>query len=610
MKRMTFHLSILFFLSLFSASAAADDLPGSPKVTPKLHEWIAAHPQDDTVKAWVYFHDKGISDPDELAAALAARQKELSPRALWRRSKVNPGALVDLRDLPVHAAYREQVTDLSRKHRADSRVLNAVSVETTIRDLDRIAALDCVARLDLVVAFERSDVAVRSQLPLVRTGKGSRSLDYGYSWTQLDQINVPSVHDTGFNGDGVIVCMLDTGFYKDHEAVAGLDLIGEWDFINDDGNTQNEGGDDPYQHYHGTYTWSALGGMKDGIMYGPAYGASFLLAKTEDVTQEVPIEEDWWTEGIEWAEANGADMASSSLGYTDWYSYSDMDGQTAVTTIAANWATEKGVVVVTAMGNNGWYAGALIVPSDSDGAVSCGAVDEFGSLASFSSTGPTYDGRIKPNVCAMGVYTFCAVASGTSDYGWANGTSLSTPLVGGSVALLLEAHPDWTPADIQEALQQTASQSSSPDNYYGWGVLDCLGALNCTGLSLLETDLSQLSGNTGGQVNFTLNGGAHNANLPYTLLGSLSGTEPGTPLPGGLVTLPLNRDWFFNYVLTHLNTSMFTDFQGTFDAAGEANAQLNAPPVPTYIGSTGQFAYVVGPPWSEASNAVAIEIVP
>jgi len=604
-------LSVLILFLFFSFPALPADSPSSPKVSEKIGQWIAAHPESETIKAWIYFRDKGITDPDELAAALAARQKELSPRVLWRRSKVKSEPLVDIRDLPIHPAYKMQVVIPGVRHRTDSRVLNAVSVETPIGHLDRIAALECVSRIDLVVGFKRTEVTALPRAPLPgQTGQGPRGFDYGYSVNQLNQINIPPVHDIGFNGEGVIVCMLDTGFYKDHEAVAGLDLLDEWDFINDDGNTQNEAGDDPDQHDHGTYTWSALGGMKDGTMYGPAFGASFLLAKTEDVTQEVPIEEDWWTEGIEWAEARGADVASSSLGYTDWYDFSDMDGHTCVTTIAANWAADRGVVVVNCMGNNGWYPGAILAPADSDSTISCGAVDNYGYLASFSSTGPTYDGRIKPNVCALGVYTFCAVTSGTSAYGWVHGTSLSTPLVGGSVALLLQAHPDWTPADIKEALQSTASQSTSPDNYLGWGVMDCLGVLDAGGLSMLDTDVFTLSGNWGGQVNFTLNGGTQNANQPYTLVGSLSGTEPGILLPGSTVTLPLNVDWLFNYILAHLNSPGFSNFQGTLDGSGTTTATLNAPAVPTYVGSTAHFAYAVGPPWTEASNAAAIMIVP
>ncbi len=604
-------ITIVFAFALFASHAIGADRPDPAKITPKLERWLETYPDATSAKVWVYFGDKGIEDADLLDAAIEEREKELSPRALWRRAKVCDGPLVDAQDLAVCSAYKDAVLPLCTRHRADSRVLNAISVEAPIENLESIASLDCVVRVDLIVGFYRNNPEPIAPPPSPRQGgQGSRGLNYGDSWTQLDQINVPAVHDLGFNGEGVIVCMMDTGYYKDHECFAGLDVIAEWDFINNDGNTQNEGGDDWYQHYHGTYTWSALGGKKDGTLYGPAYGASFLLAKTEDVTQEVPIEEDWWTAGIEWAESLGADVASSSLIYRDWYSYSDMDGQTCVTTIAANWATSKGVCVVNAMGNEGQYPGAIGAPADSDGVISCGAVESNGTLAYFSSSGPTYDGRIKPDVCAMGYYTFCAYAGGPTDYTYASGTSLSTPLVGGAVALLLDAHPDWTPADVKEVLHQSATQASNPDNNYGWGIPDILTALYTTGFSLLDIDAFSFSGSSGGQINFSLNGGAPNANRDYLLVGSLSGTEPGTLLPGGLATIPLNRDWFTNYILARLNTAVFTDFDGTFDGAGNAAAQLNAPPIPTWIGTTMHYAWAVKNPWDQASNPVEIVVDP
>jgi hypothetical protein len=481
MKRvLTLFFALLFLVATgVVPAAAATELP---KIDSQLAAWLAANPERDTVKVWVYFKDKGLAEGarDE---ALAERRSELGRRTLARRAKVRSGRLVDERDLPLNPSYREAVLALGPQQRADSRVLNAVSVEARRDQLGIIAALDCVAGISRVAGFTRREV-MPVQPPESTAADGSRALDYGSSFAQLDQINVPALHDMGLSGAGVVVCMLDTGFYKAHEAFAGLTVLAEWDFINDDGNTQNEGSDPSSQHNHGTYTWSTLGGLKPGTLYGPAYGASFLLAKTEDTSQEVPIEEDWWVEGIEWAELNGADVVSSSLGYTDWYVYADMDGQTCVTTIAANWAVAQGVVVCNAMGNNGQYAGALIAPADSAGVISCGAVSSSGSLAYFSSSGPTYDGRTKPDVCARGVSTYCASSSGS--YTSVDGTSLSTPLVGGVAALLVEAHPDWTPAEVQLALRQTASQAASPDNNYGWGILNAQAAVLSAGYGQVD----------------------------------------------------------------------------------------------------------------------------
>ncbi|MFH0931535.1 MAG: S8 family serine peptidase, partial [Candidatus Zixiibacteriota bacterium] len=312
-------------------------------------------------------------------------------------------------------------------------------------------------------------------------------INYGPSYDQLQQINVPAVHTLGYNGQGVLVCMMDTGFIKDHIAFKSAfsegRVLAEYDFINHDTNTQNEPGQDATtQHYHGTYTWSALGGEVDGQLYGPAYKANFILAKTEYVPTETRIEEDNWVAGMEWADSIGADVISSSLGYLDFddgffYTRLQLDGNTAVTTIAADIAASLGIVVCNAMGNGGPGDTTLVTPADADTILACGAVYSSGTIASFSSRGPTGDGRIKPEVVARGVSTYCASASDTNVFTYASGTSLSTPLVGGCAAVLLSAHPDWVPWKIREALMYTANNALTPNNTYGWGLVNLLAAV-------------------------------------------------------------------------------------------------------------------------------------
>jgi predicted GH43/DUF377 family glycosyl hydrolase len=360
------------------------------------------------------------------------------------------------------------------RHRANSKWLNAISVEADRDQIDRIAGLPFVRAIDRVLSFKR-EVFVNRPDGVFEGGRG-RSLDYGPSYGQIHQIAVDPLHDLGYSANGVIVLMLDTGYNLDHESLDDIDLIDEWDFINDDSVTQNEAGDPPDQHNHGTYTLSALGGYHPGQLVGPAYGASFLLAKTEDTSMEEPIEEDWWVEGLEWGDSLGAQVVSSSLGYTDWYTYEWMNGDSCVTTIAADIAAQNGIVVCNCMGNEGWYPGALLAPADADSIIAVGAVDSNGDLANFSSTGPTYDGRIKPEVCAQGVNTYCASPYDSDEYFQVGGTSLSTPLIGGSAALLLEVHPEWTPMEVREAMITTASQAGEPDNYYGWGIANIFEA--------------------------------------------------------------------------------------------------------------------------------------
>lgn len=277
----------------------------------------------------------------------------------------------------------------------------------------------------------------------------------------------------------MLLCMLDTGFYRHHEALNHLRILAEWDFVHGDSITENQPGQDSLnQDEHGTITLSTVGGFKEGNLIGPAYGALFALAKTEWVPSETQIEEDWWTQGIEWADSLGAEVVSSSLGYTDWYTYEWMNGDSCVTTIAADIAASKGIVVCNAMGNQGNYQGSIIAPADADSILAVGAVDSSGNLAGFSSIGPTYDGRTKPEVVAQGAATYCVWPYDSTSYLRASGTSLSTPLIAGVAALVRDAHPEWSAMKVREALLMSASQARSPDNHKGWGIPNALRAIN------------------------------------------------------------------------------------------------------------------------------------
>jgi len=431
--------------------------------------------KSDKVKVWVFFNDKGIYNQTDFETA--ASKIEFNENTASRRAKVNMDKVV-FADLPVYQAYINDITGAGGELRRESKWLNAASFEIDFALLNNIADLSFVNRIKPVAWFhsvQELESGIESKTPEKAT-KDATALDYGTSWTQIFMIYAYILHSMGFNGQGVVVAMLDTGYRKSHEAFAQAyadsRVLAEYDFINDDGDTQNETGDDPSQHFHGTYCWSTLGGYSPGEVIGPAYGASFILAKTEDVTSETPVEEDNWVAALEWVDSIGADVISTSLSYSDWYTYEDFDGNTATTTLAANTAAALGIVICNSLGNSGPDPGTLGAPGDAYDVLSCGAVNSSWSLADFSSRGPTYDGRTKPEVCAMGVSTYCATASGDSNYDYKNGTSLSTPLVGGGVALLLSANPSLTPYQVMDALKSTANNASSPDNNYGWGIIN------------------------------------------------------------------------------------------------------------------------------------------
>jgi len=490
MHRHLFPAILLIAVLIASPLIAAEKpLQSAPSVVPKetnnvidvVKTFLAPRADDQgMVKIWAFFTDKHIYTDQQFAAA--ASQITLTDAARARRSKMGLDKIT-FGDIPVYSGYIDQIKDMGATFRRASRWLNAASFEIPLARIDAVNNLPFVAKVRPVAVFvgPREEEEPSFPAPAMAPTQGS-SLNYGVSFGQLNQIDVPAVHDKGYNGAGIIVAMFDTGYRKDHQAFETAysegRVLAEWDFIFNDGDTQNEAVDASNQHNHGTSTWSTLGGQVPGVLYGPAYGASFILAKTEYVPTETQVEEDNWAAAVEWADSIGASVISSSLSYSDWYTYSDYDGQTCVTTIAANLATSYGIVVANAMGNSGPSSGTLGAPADALEILSCGAVTSSGSIASFSSRGPTADGRIKPEVCAQGVSTYCASASSTTSYSYLSGTSLSTPLIAGCAAVLLSARPSLTPQQVRLAFMQTASQADNPDNTYGWGIMDLDKALS------------------------------------------------------------------------------------------------------------------------------------
>ena len=426
-------------------------------------------------KLWVFFTDKGLTRAEE-QSAIDAFRAELPERALRRRAKV--GFDVNRNDLPVAAQYVDGVAAIGVEVVTKSRWLNAVSVFADGEQAAAIAALPFVRETRPVARGTKrlpDIIPAVGQQPSVPEG---RTLDYGEAQGQLEQIQVDLLHDDGLDGTGVLIAMLDTGFDTDHQVYRHLNIVAERDFINDDSETADQPGDPEGQDGHGTATLSCVGGKYPGELYGGSYSAGFVLCKTEILDEEIQTEEDYWEEAIEWADSLGADVVSSSLGYLEWYTYEDMDGNTAVVTIAADMAAARGIVVVNSMGNEGddpWLY--MIAPADGDSVLSIGAVDIDGDRVDFSSVGPTYDGRTKPDVMALGSSAYVATTSDTASYGYASGTSFSCPLTAGAVGLLLQARPEWSPNDVIDALHSTATQSSSPDTLMGWGIVQAHDAM-------------------------------------------------------------------------------------------------------------------------------------
>ncbi|MEW6049548.1 MAG: S8 family serine peptidase [Candidatus Zixiibacteriota bacterium] len=509
-------VTAIFIIDSVSISAATAQLSPEPVVIAKSTEVVSArtrqileHRNPSSATVWIFFTDKGVTDRPGYTQKAAA--VHLTERARARRAKVGHENVLFV-DLPVESTYLRGIESLGGKLRRESRWLNAASFDLPMDRLNDVASLPYVAQIKPVARFVREpEPVIESELPSAPTAPMQPdALNYGSSLGQLTQMNVPQVHDQGYNGQGVTLAVFDTGFRKSHEAFAQAYLEGrvlaEYDFVFNDGNTANEPGDVSSAWSHGTSTWSLAGGMKDGTMYGGAYKANFILCKTEDVRMESHMEEDNWVAALEWVDSIGADVVTSSLGYgvfddsTYSYTYADMDGNTAIITLAANTADGLGIIVCNSMGNSGPGAGTLTAPADAFNILAVGAVSSTGTIASFSSRGPTFDGRTKPEICAQGINTYAASSSGDVAYSSSfSGTSAACPLAAGAVCLMVQAHPDFTPQMIRDAVMQTASRASIPDNNYGWGIVNIEAALGWP--IAISADITQ--GNAPMTVNFT-----------------------------------------------------------------------------------------------------------
>ncbi len=481
--RIAFLRRHFFTFLLFVALAPA---MASPQPYLKISSSLHLHTPSETLKVWVFFADKGFSTVSDQRSAIDQYQTQMSNRAKHRRESRAPLKRPDFTDLPIESRYIAAVLELGGQLRSKSRWLNAIGLEATTREVHKIADLSCVRSIEPIRRYTAIVELPVSGSLFLSAPSPIQSLDYGNAQTQIAQIQADFLHQEGFLGEGIIIGLLDTGFNLEHTALERVDVIAQHDFINDDANTADETDqDDPDQDNHGSAILAILAGDAPGQLIGIAPRARYLLGKTEVISRrgvlfERQIEEDWWVEGLEWLEAMGADVVSSSLGYFEWYHFADLDGKTSKVTVAANLAVQKGMSVVIAAGNLGaqpmndalGLPGRITPPADGFDVLAIGAVDSDGQVLPFSSRGPTFDGRIKPDLMAMGAGVTSIDSNTRSGFSSDHrGTSSATPLAAGTVALLMEAFPLATVQDIVNTVRMTASQSDKPDNIAGYGVI-------------------------------------------------------------------------------------------------------------------------------------------
>ena len=462
----------------------------TPKVSENLHKQILLAVDQKPITVFVYFKDKGENIDQKLALA----ESSLTPEALQRRI-VNRGVgnVVSEKDIPIEQGYIDEVLSYSQKLRHKIKALNVISVEAMPEAIKAIANLEYVEKIDLVRTMKRAPVPderneVKEKAVPTNSKKSQMAmLRYGASYAQNEVARIPEVHNSGLSGNGIIIAVFDSGFNRlTHDSLASRNIAGTWDFVNGDSDVGDS--DDIGVGNHGTKTLSMLGGYRPGKLIGPAYGATFYLAKTENNESETQVEEDNWCAAVEWAETNGAHIISSSLGYRFFddgsgYSSAEMDGDTAVVTICADAAAENGVIVVNSAGNEGGGSGQNTIgaPSDGNFVLAVGAVDSNMNKAGFSSVGPSADGRVKPDVAAFGVSAVLASPDGDDVYTTGSGTSFACPQASGVAALVLEANLNLTAAEVRDILRNTARNASTPDNLLGYGVIDAVAAVMAAG---------------------------------------------------------------------------------------------------------------------------------
>jgi serine protease AprX len=418
----------------------------------------------------------------------------LSPRAVQRRT--NQAIAIDSTDIPVNQNYIDGVLAINGTLMTRSKWFNCITV--AISDTSLIASIEALPYVSSVVRlYPPGGVkSQKSKRPVFNTQSieiefdphvdnmlaagyneesfSIKAFNYGMGFSQATMIGVDYLHALGYSGEGMVIAVLDAGFYNVN-ALAVFDslidagrILGTKDFV-------NPGGDVFTQSTHGMAVLSIMGGNLPGQLVGTAPHASYWLLRSEDGATEFRIEEDNWVAAAEFADSVGADVINSSLGYTEFYdpsqnyTYADMNGITARVTQGADMAFSKGILVVNSAGNSGnspWrYIGA---PADGINVLSIGAVDENAQIASFSSHGPSYDGRVKPNVSAQGQNT--AVVTGSGNITTGNGTSFSSPVIAGAVACLWQANPTLTNTQIKFFIEQSAHLYPLWDTLYGYGI--------------------------------------------------------------------------------------------------------------------------------------------
>ena len=441
-------------------------------------------------KYLIYFADKNNSP-----YSLSNPRQFLTARSLQRRS--NQNISLNDKDLPVNPAYIATLAAVPGvKVWYRSKWLNAAVIECDTETLPLVNALPIIrrnARLSYLPKYNSGSIDAENCFRSSNTCSITQTdtLNYGAGANQIKMLGADSMHARGYTGKGKIIAVFDAGFQNVgfHQAFDSLrarhGVLGAYDFVNRDSSLFDG-------HPHGAWVLSLIAANHPGHMIGTGYGVQVYLFRTEDDATEKRIELANWLVAAERADSLGVDIISSSLGYSDGltdptqdYTFADMNGKTTPASLAAAHAASVGILVVNSAGNQGndpTWGGHIAAPSDADSIITAGAADPRGGYASFSSRGPTSDGRIKPDLSAQGAGNVIIDPSSNSSYSTGSGTSFACPLLSGFAASFWQAHPGLTNLQVIATLKASANQAAAPDNLLGWGIPNFIVAQRILGV--------------------------------------------------------------------------------------------------------------------------------
>lgn len=437
-----------------------------------------------------------LTDKNGSEYSIERPEEFLSQKAIDRRLKYN--IAVDETDLPLSATYIKKLEDIGCTVVAKSKWLNTVSVlcSSSLYTYNQLAELPFVNKVTLVYNKAGLVVSHPSNILLPIVNRGEKSVDYGLATEQIKIHNGDFLHSSGYKGQGMTIAILDGGFATVDDPSSSfnnISIVGTKSFV------YNQ--EEVYAHtFHGTNVLSCIAGNYAGRFVGSAPEADYWLFCSEDMKSEYPVEEDYWVTAAEYADSVGVDLINSSLGYSTFndpsmsFTYESLDGKTTHITKGADMAAGKGIFVVSSAGNEGNTGWKYIqAPADGEQVFTVGAVRVDSLVGFFSSRGPTYDGRIKPDVMAVGEQT--AIMDGSGYVSKSNGTSYAAPIMTGLVACLWQANPHLNNKEIADIIRRSSDRYTNPDADYGYGIPDMKKAMKIVEESTgIENNVTKLIG--------------------------------------------------------------------------------------------------------------------